>query len=86
MAAKKVYFEEAMKICGVEEGGISGSDLEKMIRNILVNNTDVVETIKSGQDKKGKKQKFLQGLIMKEARGQTDPREAASLLAKLLEE
>lgn len=86
MAARRISLEEAMSECGVEEGGISGSNLENMVRDILKNNADVVEIIKTGQDKKGKKQKFLQGLIMKEARGQADPKEAASVLAQLLEE
>ncbi|MDD3707837.1 MAG: Asp-tRNA(Asn)/Glu-tRNA(Gln) amidotransferase subunit GatB, partial [Aminobacterium sp.] len=86
MAARRISLEEAMSECGVEEGGISGSNLENMVRGILKNNADVVEIIKTGQDKKGKKQKFLQGLIMKEARGQADPKEAASVLAQLLEE
>src|SRR5690606_11385698 len=58
MAARRISLEEAMSECGVEEGGISGSNLENMVRGILKNNADVVEIIKTGQDKKGKKQKF----------------------------
>ncbi|NLL37287.1 MAG: Asp-tRNA(Asn)/Glu-tRNA(Gln) amidotransferase subunit GatB [Fretibacterium sp.] len=60
---------EAVKLCGVTEGGFTGSDLAEKVRGVLEANPDVLEEILSGKDTKGKKVKFLQGLVMKETRG-----------------
>ncbi|MDR1581268.1 MAG: Asp-tRNA(Asn)/Glu-tRNA(Gln) amidotransferase GatCAB subunit B, partial [Synergistaceae bacterium] len=85
LAREDVPFDEALKRTGARAGRLTGGALETLIGRIISANSDVVETIKSGQDKKGGKLKFLQGQIMKEAKGQADPREAASLLAEKLE-
>jgi len=84
MVDRRLSLEKAMEACGVQEGGITGAPLEEMVQSVLDNNSDVVEVIRSGEDKKGKKKKFLQGLVMKEARGQADPKDVVSVLEKLL--
>jgi aspartyl-tRNA(Asn)/glutamyl-tRNA(Gln) amidotransferase subunit B len=85
LARENISLEEALKRIGAPVGRISGDTLGALIDKILSDNPDVVGTIKSGQDKKGGKIKFLQGLIMKEAKGQADHKEASDLLAKKLE-
>lgn len=77
--------EEALKNSGVQTGKVGGSDLEGMIRGIVEGQPDVVQVIRDGKDKKNKKFKFLQGLVMRETRGQADPAEVASILKKVLE-
>jgi len=79
-----VTIDEALVRCEVQAGGISGSRLENIIREILQNNVPVVQTIRAGEDKKGKKGKFLMGLVMRETRGQADPREVREMLSELL--
>ncbi len=64
-----------MKALGITEGGVGGDALTGTIQAILQANPDVVEEIKSGKDTKGKKMKFLQGLVMKETKGQARPQE-----------
>ena len=87
-AAKEVFdgmvtgmdLEKAIESCGVTAGALTGDALAEVIRSVIGANQDVVEVIKSGQDKKDKKKKFLQGQIMREARGQADPKEVSELL------
>lgn len=76
--------DEAVKKSGAVEGGIGTDALAKLVRTTLAANPDVVEEIKSGKDAKGKKIKFLQGLIMKETKGQAKPEEVAAAIAKEL--
>ena len=54
----------------------------EIIRNIIAANPDVLDEIKSGKDKKGKKLKFLQGRVMKETKGQAKPQEVAEAIAQ----
>jgi len=77
--------DDAAKACGVTEGGVTDDALTEMIRAVLEANRDVVDVIRSGKDTKGKKMKFLQGLVMKEAKGQANPAELPDRIAKLLE-
>jgi aspartyl-tRNA(Asn)/glutamyl-tRNA(Gln) amidotransferase subunit B len=84
LAREDIPFAEAVKRTGAQAGRLTGGALETLIDKIMSENSDVVETIKSGQDKKGGKLKFLQGQVMKEAKGQADPQEAASLLSRKL--
>jgi len=92
-AAKQVFeymidntcdFDSAAKACGVVFGDVGGEKLRNLITKIVGENGDVVEIIRSGEDKKGKKQKFLQGLVMRETKGQADPKEVSDILAELL--
>jgi aspartyl-tRNA(Asn)/glutamyl-tRNA(Gln) amidotransferase subunit B len=84
LAREDLTLEEAIKRSGAQPGRLTGDALDDLIKRIISRQPDVIGIIKSGQDKKGGKLKFLQGLIMKEARGQADPQEAADLLSKFL--
>jgi aspartyl-tRNA(Asn)/glutamyl-tRNA(Gln) amidotransferase subunit B len=84
LAREEMTLEEALRRSGAQRGRLTGDALRELIGRVMSGQPDVVETIKSGQDKKGGKIKFLQGLVMKEARGQADPKEAADSLSKLL--
>ncbi|MBR0095522.1 MAG: Asp-tRNA(Asn)/Glu-tRNA(Gln) amidotransferase GatCAB subunit B, partial [Synergistaceae bacterium] len=84
MAANNVGVDEAVKSLGITEGGVAGNALAEVIQNVLKANPDVLEEIKSGRDTKGKKLKFLQGLVMKETKGQAKPQEVAAALSEEL--
>jgi aspartyl-tRNA(Asn)/glutamyl-tRNA(Gln) amidotransferase subunit B len=84
MAREDISLTDAIERSGAAGGRLTGDALDDITRKIISANGDVAETIRSGQDKKGGKLKFLQGLGMKEARGQADPKEAAGSLARLL--
>ena len=84
MVEKKASLKEAIGLCGISDGRITGHALEDVIRKIFVSQPEAVETIKSGNDKKGAKVKFLQGLVMRETRGSADPAEVASLVNSML--
>jgi aspartyl-tRNA(Asn)/glutamyl-tRNA(Gln) amidotransferase subunit B len=77
--------DEAMKKSGATEGEVGADALSRLVRGILEANVDVVEEIKSGKDTKGKKIKFLQGLVMRETKGQARPDEVAAALESALE-
>lgn len=76
--------DDAIKHLGITEGGIAGNALNDIIQSVLNANPEVLDEIKSGKDKKGKKLKFLQGLVMKESRGQAKPQEVADAIAAAL--
>jgi len=76
--------EEAMKKSGVAEGGVASDALAKLVRGTLDANPDVIDEIKSGKDAKGKKIKFLQGLIMRETKGQARPDEVIAAIEEAL--
>ena len=84
MVEKKASLKEAVGLCGISDGRITGHALEEVIRKIFASEPEAVETIKSGNDKKGAKVKFLQGLVMRETRGSADPAEVASLVNSIL--
>jgi aspartyl-tRNA(Asn)/glutamyl-tRNA(Gln) amidotransferase subunit B len=84
LAREDISFTDALKRVGASAGRLTGAALKEIIGRIVSEQSEVADTIKSGQDKKGGKLKFLSGLIMKEARGQADPKEASDILAKLL--
>ncbi|MDR1048716.1 MAG: Asp-tRNA(Asn)/Glu-tRNA(Gln) amidotransferase subunit GatB [Synergistaceae bacterium] len=77
-------FGEALKKSGAVEGGLSAGALEGLIRSILAANPDVVGEIKSGKETKGKKMKFLQGLVMREAKGQARPDDVSAAIEAAL--
>ena len=78
----KITLEEAIKVCGVQIGAVEGDKLAGIISAVANANQDVVEVIRSGQDKKDKKLKFLMGLVMKESRGQAKPDEVLKALSE----
>ncbi len=77
---------EGLKTAGAAPGGLSVSALGDLIRSVLSAQPEVTEFILSGRDEKGKKEKFLAGLVMREARGQADPKEVARVLSAFLRE
>ena len=72
--------DEAVKKSGVAEGEVGTDALSRIVHTVLEANPDVVDEIKSGKDTKGKKIKFLQGLVMRETKGQARPGEAAAAI------
>ncbi len=80
LVVENVSLEQAIKACGVQIGAVEGDKLKGIIETIAAANADVVEIIRSGQDKKDKKMKFLMGLVMKESRGQAKPDEVLKAL------
>jgi aspartyl-tRNA(Asn)/glutamyl-tRNA(Gln) amidotransferase subunit B len=72
--------DDAVKKSGAAEGGVNADALGGLVRATLEANSDVVEEIRSGKDTKGKKVKFLQGLIMRETKGQARPDEVAAAI------
>ena len=86
MLEHKIPIDEAMKKSGAVEGGIDAGALLALVRSMLEANADVVGEIKSGKDTKGKKIKFLQGLIMRQTKGQAQPDEVAAAIDAALSE
>jgi aspartyl-tRNA(Asn)/glutamyl-tRNA(Gln) amidotransferase subunit B len=84
MANRGVGLDEALKICGISCGRLTKEELEAAVRKVLAEEPAAAEAVRSGQDKKGSKSKFLLGLVMRETRGSADPAEAAELLGSLL--
>ena len=84
MIEKGCTLEEAIKASGASVGRVEGGALEQIVRKIIDGQPEVAETIRSGEDKKGGKMKFLQGLVMRETRGSANPAEVAQLIEKLL--
>ena len=82
MCANDSGIDEAVKALGITEGGIAGNALADIVASVIAANPDVLDEIKSGKDKKGKKLKFLQGLVMKETKGQAKPNEVAEAIAE----
>ncbi len=82
MCSNDSSIDDAVKHLGITEGGVAGNALNDIIQAIIKANPDVLEEIKSGKDKKGKKLKFLQGLVMKETKGQAKPQEVAEAIAE----
>ena len=84
LCRERITLSEAIGKSGAAQSKLTGTTLEETIRRIMDAQPDVVVTIRSGGDKKGAKAKFLQGLVMKETRGQADPQEVADSLSRLL--
>ena len=82
VCAEGCGIDEAVKALGITEGGVAGNALAEIIASVIAANPDVLDEIKSGKDKKGKKLKFLQGLVMKESKGQAKPQEVAEAVAE----
>lgn len=78
--------KDALETAGASPGGLSAEDVEKMVDQVLLANGGVVEEIRSGGDPKGKKIKFLAGLVMRKARGQADAAAVSGILERRLGE
>jgi aspartyl-tRNA(Asn)/glutamyl-tRNA(Gln) amidotransferase subunit B len=76
--------QDAAKSLGLAEGAASGEKLRTIIQGVLENEQEVIEEIRTGKDPKGKKLKFLFGLVMRETRGQADPAEVRKTLEKMV--
>lgn len=83
MANDGLSAEDALKKCGASSGRLTGDALLAVVQKVLAAEPQAVETIKNGQDKKGAKLKYLQGLVMREARGSADPAEVLTALQSL---
>ena len=80
MTSENLTLDQAIAACGIQVGAVEGNKLKAIIESVCAANADVVEVIRSGKDKKDKKQKYLMGLIMKESRGQAKPAEVIQAL------
>ncbi|MGC9489844.1 MAG: Asp-tRNA(Asn)/Glu-tRNA(Gln) amidotransferase subunit GatB [Thermovirgaceae bacterium] len=76
--------KDAVESLGLTEGAASGETLNTIIQGVLENEQEVIEEIRSGKDPKGKKLKYLFGLVMRETRGQADPSEVRKTLEKMV--
>ncbi len=86
MYRKGLDVAAAMNAAGVDPGGISEGTLEGVIRKVLEANPVEAGLILSGEDPSGKKKKFLQGLVMREIRGQSPVQDVASMMDKVMGE
>lgn len=84
MISKGCDLKSAASACGISFGGVGKDELRSLVSKIVSDNGDVADIIRSGNDKKGKKLKFLQGLVMRETRGQSDPAEVAEILQDMI--
>ncbi|NLV82729.1 MAG: Asp-tRNA(Asn)/Glu-tRNA(Gln) amidotransferase subunit GatB [Synergistaceae bacterium] len=80
MLDKNLTLDNALEECGAITGRITGEALEIIIKKIIGCESETAEIIRSGQDIKGAKIKFLQGLVMRETRGSADPIEVLNIL------
>ena len=62
--------------------GLDNSEVEKIIREVVSNNTQSVSDYKAGKDKAIK---FLVGQVMKETKGQANPEVVNSLLIEIID-
>lgn len=85
MVDKGLTLDQAIKECGVSAGKVTGQYLEEVIRKVFESEKEAVETVRAGNDRKGAKVKFLQGLVMRETRGSADPAEVAALVNSMLQ-
>jgi len=84
MVEKGCTLDEAIKASGATVGKMEGNALEAVVRKIIDSEPEVAATIKNGEDKKGGKMKFLQGLVMRETRGSANPAEVAKIISEIL--
>jgi len=86
MLKEHLSMDDAIRKSGVEPGGISIDILRQTIEGVLRENPAETAIILSGDDLSGKKRKFLQGLVMREIRGQSPNETVTSVMDELLEE
>lgn len=85
MLSDGLSLEDALKKCGAASGRLTGTALEDVVKKVFAAESGAVETVRSGQDRKGAKVKYLQGLVMRETRGSADPAEVSAIVQKLLQ-
>jgi len=84
MRKENLSFEKASRRCGIASGNLGENALKDLLQSVLEENADVVTEIRSGGDVKGKKIRFLQGLVMRKARGQANPESVLQFLEDML--
>lgn len=84
MANDGLTLDEALKKNGGAGGRLTGDGLRAVVQKIFDSEPGAVAVIKEGQDKKGAKVKYLQGLVMREARGSADPAEVSEAVMAML--
>lgn len=85
MLEKNIGIDKALDTCGGISGRVSGVNLQLIINKIIETEPEAAEVIRLGQDKKGAKIKYLQGLVMRETRGSADHQEVIEIIKKNLE-
>lgn len=85
MADQGLGLREAVQKCGASGGKLTGDALRAIVQKVFDVESEAVETIRSGADKKGAKAKYLQGLVMRETRGSADPAEVAAMIVSMTE-
>ncbi|HOC82916.1 MAG TPA: Asp-tRNA(Asn)/Glu-tRNA(Gln) amidotransferase GatCAB subunit B, partial [Synergistales bacterium] len=60
----------AMRKAGIVPGGVKGDLLTEAVREVLQGHPEETALVLSGSDSSGKKRKYLQGLVMREIKGQ----------------
>ena len=77
--------EEAFAKTGVASSALEGNALKELVQTLLQEQAEVVTIIREGKDAKGKKRKFLQGLVMRASRGQAKPEEVERLFEEFFQ-
>ncbi|NMD17971.1 MAG: Asp-tRNA(Asn)/Glu-tRNA(Gln) amidotransferase GatCAB subunit B, partial [Synergistaceae bacterium] len=70
MGREGLGLEEAMRKAGIVPGGVKGDLLTEAVREVLQGHPEETALVLSGSDSSGKKRKYLQGLVMREIKGQ----------------
>ncbi|HCP07994.1 MAG TPA: hypothetical protein DIT24_06030 [Synergistaceae bacterium] len=73
-----------MKEAGVVPGGVTGDLLAEAVRKVLDANREETALVLSGADPSGKKRKFIQGLVMREIRGQASVGDVSAVIDEVL--
>jgi len=85
MVSEDLQVEAAIRKIGAPSGKLSGEALRALVLRVMKREMSAVDEIREGKDAKGKKRGFLCGQVMREARGQADPAEVATVLGEILD-
>jgi len=85
MVSEDLQVEAAIRKIGAPSGKLSGEALRALVLRVMEREMSAVDEIREGKDAKGKKRGFLCGQVMREARGQADPAEVATVLGEILD-
>ena len=75
-----------MQKAGAVPGGVKGDLLAEVVRRILAAHPEEAGLVLSGADPSGKKRKYLQGLVMREIRGQAPPGDVSAAIDEALDQ